>query len=51
MTAFTAAPDATFWGGDGRDLLITRDKIRGNDRIQGGSGTDRCRTDFVRVCP
>jgi hypothetical protein len=39
------------WGGRGRDLLITRDTIRGNDRIQGGSGTDLCRTDHVRVCP
>ena len=39
------------WGGAGRDLLITRDKIRGNDRVQGGSGGDRCRTDHVRVCP
>jgi Divergent InlB B-repeat domain/RTX calcium-binding nonapeptide repeat (4 copies) len=39
------------WGGAGRDLLITRDKVRGNDRVQGGSGGDRCRTDAVRVCP
>jgi Ca2+-binding RTX toxin-like protein len=39
------------WGGAGRDLLITRDKKRGNDRVRGGSGADLCRTDFVRVCP
>jgi hypothetical protein len=31
--------------------MVTRDKIRGNDRIQGGSGKDLCRTDLVRVCP
>ena len=38
-------------GGDGRDFMISRDGWRGNDRVVGGAGVDRCRTDAVRICP
>jgi len=38
-------------GGPGRDFMISRDGLRGNDRVTGGAGVDRCRTDLVRVCP
>ncbi len=38
-------------GGPGRDFMISRDGRRGNDRISGGAGIDRCRTDHVRICP
>ncbi len=39
------------FGGPGNDLLFVRDGWRGNDRVVGGAGPDRCRTDGVRVCP
>jgi hypothetical protein len=39
------------FGGPGNDLLLVRDGWRGNDRVVGGAGPDRCRTDYVRVCP
>lgn len=38
-------------GGLGRDFMISRDGRRGNDRVFGGAGVDRCRTDHVRICP
>jgi hypothetical protein len=38
-------------GGTGRDFMISRDGFRGNDRVFGGAGVDRCRTDAVRICP
>ena len=36
-------------GGQGVDFLVSRDG--GSDRIQGGPGRDRCRTDAIRGCP
>jgi Ca2+-binding RTX toxin-like protein len=38
-------------GGGGNDFLIAKDRGRGNDNVVGGPGRDRCRTDFIRVCP
>jgi hypothetical protein len=31
--------------------MVSRDGDRGNDRVAGGKGKDRCRTDAVRICP
>jgi Ca2+-binding RTX toxin-like protein len=38
-------------GGGGNDFMIARDSGRGNDSVVGGPGRDRCRTDYIRVCP
>jgi hypothetical protein len=38
-------------GGAGSDLMLALDGGRGNDKIVGGPGRDRCRTDWVRICP
>jgi Ca2+-binding RTX toxin-like protein len=38
-------------GGAGNDVMIARDRGRGNDRVIGGPGRDRCRTDWIKVCP
>jgi Ca2+-binding RTX toxin-like protein len=38
-------------GGPGNDFMVARDGGRGNDRVVSGPGRDRCRTDWVRVCP
>jgi Ca2+-binding RTX toxin-like protein len=38
-------------GGAGNDFMIARDRGRGNDRVIGGPGRDRCRTDWIKVCP
>jgi Ca2+-binding RTX toxin-like protein len=38
-------------GGAGSDLMLALDGGRGNDKIVGGPGRDRCRTDWIRICP
>jgi Ca2+-binding RTX toxin-like protein len=38
-------------GGGGNDLMQARDGGRGNDKVSGGPGRDRCRTDWIRICP
>lgn len=38
-------------GGAGSDLMVALDGGRGNDKIVGGPGRDRCRTDWIRICP
>ena len=38
-------------GGFGSDTMFAKDGFRGNDRLVAGPGRDRCRTDWVRICP
>ena len=38
-------------GGFGSDTMFAKDGFRGNDRLVAGPGRDRCRTDWIRVCP
>jgi hypothetical protein len=39
------------YGGGGNDLMQAKDRGRGNDKVVGGAGRDRCRTDWIKVCP
>jgi hypothetical protein len=38
-------------GGAGSDLMLARDGGRSKDKVVGGPGRDRCRTDWIRICP
>jgi len=38
-------------GGPGNDMVVALDTRRGNDRIIPSPGRDRCRTDWIKVCP
>ena len=38
-------------GGFGSDTMFAKDGFRGNDRLVAGPGRDRCRTDWIRICP
>lgn len=38
-------------GGLGSDTMFAKDGFRGNDRLVAGPGRDRCRTDWIRICP
>jgi hypothetical protein len=38
-------------GGPGNDTMFAKDGFRGNDRLVAGPGRDRCRTDWIRICP
>jgi hypothetical protein len=39
------------YGGAGNDLMQAKDRGRGNDKVVGGAGRDRCRTDWIKICP